>query len=206
MQTFLAVKEGIELRDLGPVADLLSDGVYDDLSQDVLSLLARDAIQHFDGLAPSSVMVVAADRGPQGDAITLRIQAVATQYLGSADAGSNYGLGVAGPFTEFWTFSRLFEGPRSSREPMSVRRAGRRSASTPDASATTARCCCRGHRRRPGGWWPRSGRRRKTRASRLGPRRGCKGAGAPRGLQNRLRGAAEASWVGSIPIHPRQTF
>ena len=26
-----------------------------------------------------------------------------------------------------------------------------------------------------------------------------------RGLQNRLRGAAEASWVGSIPIHPRQT-
>ena len=25
-----------------------------------------------------------------------------------------------------------------------------------------------------------------------------------RGLQNRLRGAAEASWVGSIPIHPRQ--
>src|SRR6266508_6472048 len=23
-----------------------------------------------------------------------------------------------------------------------------------------------------------------------------------RGLQNRLRGAAEASWVGSIPIHP----
>jgi len=28
---------------------------------------------------------------------------------------------------------------------------------------------------------------------------GCK----TRGLQNRLRGAAEASWVGSIPIHPR---
>ncbi len=25
-----------------------------------------------------------------------------------------------------------------------------------------------------------------------------------RGLQNRLRGAVEASWVGSIPIHPRQ--
>ena len=24
------------------------------------------------------------------------------------------------------------------------------------------------------------------------------------GLQNRLRGAVEASWVGSIPIHPRQ--
>jgi hypothetical protein len=26
----------------------------------------------------------------------------------------------------------------------------------------------------------------------------------PRGLQNRLRDAAEASRVGSIPIHPRQ--
>ncbi|HEX2713958.1 MAG TPA: hypothetical protein VHM88_17330 [Candidatus Acidoferrales bacterium] len=26
-----------------------------------------------------------------------------------------------------------------------------------------------------------------------------------RGLQNRLRGAAEASWVGSIPIHPRHS-
>jgi hypothetical protein len=26
------------------------------------------------------------------------------------------------------------------------------------------------------------------------------------GLQNRLRGAVEASWVGSIPIHPRQTW
>ena len=25
----------------------------------------------------------------------------------------------------------------------------------------------------------------------------------PRGLQNRLRGADDASWVGSIPIHPR---
>ena len=27
-----------------------------------------------------------------------------------------------------------------------------------------------------------------------------------RGLQNRLRGAVEASWVGSIPIHPRQSW
>ena len=26
-----------------------------------------------------------------------------------------------------------------------------------------------------------------------------------KGLQNRLRGAVEASWVGSIPIHPRQS-
>ncbi len=107
VQTFLAVKEGIEMRDLDSVADQLSDGVYDDLSQDVLSLLSRDAIKHFDGLAPTSVMVVAANRGPEGDAITLRIQAVATQYLGSAEAGGDYGLGVAGPFAEFWTFSRL---------------------------------------------------------------------------------------------------
>ena len=37
----------------------------------------------------------------------------------------------------------------------------------------------------------------------LGLAWGCTGAGAPRGLQNRLRGAAEASRVGSIPIHPR---
>ncbi len=29
------------------------------------------------------------------------------------------------------------------------------------------------------------------------------GGQSTRGLQNRLRGAAEASWVGSIPIHPR---
>ena len=29
------------------------------------------------------------------------------------------------------------------------------------------------------------------------------GGRQPRGLQNRLRGAVEASWVGSIPIHPR---
>ncbi len=28
----------------------------------------------------------------------------------------------------------------------------------------------------------------------------------PRGLQNRLRGAAEASLVGSIPIHPRHVL
>jgi hypothetical protein len=27
-----------------------------------------------------------------------------------------------------------------------------------------------------------------------------------RRLQNRLRGAVEASWVGSIPIHPRQVL
>ena len=35
------------------------------------------------------------------------------------------------------------------------------------------------------------------------PQRGCTGAGASRGLQNRLRGPDEGSLVGSIPIHPR---
>ena len=105
VQTFLAVKLAIEERDLSPVADLLSDGVYDDLGQDVVSLLARDAVQHFDGLAPTAVLVVAADRGAQGDAITLRISAVAMQYLGPADQGG-FTPGLPGPFTEFWTFSR----------------------------------------------------------------------------------------------------
>lgn len=105
VQTFLSVKEAIEARDMSPVADLLSDGVYEDLGQDVLSLLTRDAVQHFDGLAPTSVMVVAASRGPQGDAITLRIQAAGAEYLGSAH-DPEYAPGVPGTFTEFWTFSR----------------------------------------------------------------------------------------------------
>ena len=43
-----------------------------------------------------------------------------------------------------------------------------------------------------------------SRGERLG--RGCSGAGALRGLQNRLRGAAEASRVSSILIHPRQIW
>lgn len=117
VQTFVAVKAAIEERDLSSVMDQLSDGVYDDLGQDVISLIARDAVQHFDGLAPTSVLVVAANRGPQGDAITLRIQAVATQYLGSADAGSNYGLGTPGPFTEFWTFSRSLDATTQAHRP-----------------------------------------------------------------------------------------
>ena len=117
VQTFVAVKAAIEERDLSSVMDQLSDGVYDDLGQDVMSLMARDAVQHFDGLAPTSVLVVSANRGPQGDAITLRIQAVAMQYLGSADAGANYGLGVPGPFTEFWTFSRSLDATTHAQRP-----------------------------------------------------------------------------------------
>ena len=38
----------------------------------------------------------------------------------------------------------------------------------------------------------------------ISTQRGCTGAGASRGLQNRLRGPDEGSLVGSIPIHPRQ--
>lgn len=117
VQTFVAVKAAIEERDLSSVMDQLSDGVYDDLGQDVISLMARDAVQHFDGLAPTSVLVVGANRGPQGDAITLRIQAVAMQYLGSADAGANYGLGAPGPFTEFWTFSRSLDATTHVQRP-----------------------------------------------------------------------------------------
>lgn len=105
VETYLAVKEAVQLRDLTEVVDLLSDRVYDEVSQDVESLLARDAVQHFDGLAPTQVLVEAADHGPNGDAITVRIQAVAMQYLGLAD-GSDRVAGGPGMFTEFWTFSR----------------------------------------------------------------------------------------------------
>ena len=105
IQTFLAVKQAVEARDLTDVADDLSDRVYDDLRLDVEGLLARDAVQHFDGLAPTQVAVVAAERGAQGDAITLRIQAVAMEYLGRA--GSDVlAPGAPGAFTEYWTFSR----------------------------------------------------------------------------------------------------
>ncbi|HKC18215.1 MAG TPA: TIM44-like domain-containing protein, partial [Candidatus Dormibacteraeota bacterium] len=82
VQTFLAVKQAIESQNMTDVVDLLSDRVYDDISLDVQSLEARDAVEHFDGLAPASAVISAANRGPQGDAITLRIQAVAMQYLG----------------------------------------------------------------------------------------------------------------------------
>ena len=105
VQTFLAVKQAIASRDLSDVVDELSDRVYDDLRLDVQGLLARDAVQHFDGLAPTQVVVAAAERGSQGDVITLRIQAVAMEFLGPADSGG-LSPGAPGAFTEFWTFSR----------------------------------------------------------------------------------------------------
>jgi predicted lipid-binding transport protein (Tim44 family) len=115
-ETFIQVKQAVEARDLTPIQDLLSDRVFDELRQDVATLLARDAVQHYDGLAPTQVMVAAADRGPQGDAITLRIQAVALSYLGLAEARGGT-FGGPGAFTEFWTFSR----PADAASPVSPR-------------------------------------------------------------------------------------
>lgn len=114
VETFLAVKQAIEERDLSEIADKLSDRVYDDLSSDIESLEARDAVRDFGGLVPRQVIVVAASRGPQGDAITLRIQAVAIEYLELARQ-ADLSVGAPGPFTEFWTFSRSLEAttPRS---------------------------------------------------------------------------------------------
>lgn len=106
VQTFLAVKAAIEERDLSEVVDRLSDRVYDDLRLDVQGLLGRDAVQHFDGLAPTQVAVAAAERSSSGDAITLRIQAVALAYLGAAGEGDSSAPGAPGLFTEYWTFSR----------------------------------------------------------------------------------------------------
>lgn len=105
VQTFLAVKTALQSRDLIEVVDQLSDRVYDDLRLDVQGLLARDAVQHFDGLAPTQVAVAAAERGPHGDTITLRIQAVAMEYLGAADSDAP-APGMPGAFTEYWTFTR----------------------------------------------------------------------------------------------------
>lgn len=105
VETFIAVKQAVESQDLSEVDDLLSDNVYDDLRVDVESLQLRGAVQHFDGLAPNQVLVAAAERGPQGDAITLRIQAMALDYLGPVGGG---GVSPTSPgaFTEFWTFTR----------------------------------------------------------------------------------------------------
>lgn len=105
VQTFLAVKLGIQSRDLTDVVDQVSDRVFDDLQMDVESLEARDAVQHFDGLAATQVLVAAAERGPAGDVITLRIQAVAMEYLGAAGDGGS-APGAPGAFTEYWTFTR----------------------------------------------------------------------------------------------------
>lgn len=105
-ETFIAVKKAVEDRDLAPVVDMLTDSVYDDLRMDVSGLLARGAIQNEDIYTPAEVAVVAAERGAQGDAITLRINAVAIQLLADADRGVELSSAGYGSFTEFWTFSR----------------------------------------------------------------------------------------------------
>ena len=176
-ETFIEVKQAVEARDLTPILDLLSDRVFDELTQDIATLLARDAVQHYDGLAPTQVMVAAADRGPQGDAITLRIQAVALSYLGPAEARGGT-AGGPGAFTEFWTFSR----PADAASP--VQRVERLSTSTRAGSVVTAGHCCRRRTHSLDGWSQRSSRRRKTSAN-LRARSGCMGAGAPRSLQKR---------------------
>jgi hypothetical protein len=85
---------------------MVTDSVYEQLRDTVAGLLARGAIQHYDGLSPSEIAVVAADHAPQGDAITLRIRAAGLQYLGSDYSDSDNNPGIYGSFTEFWTFSR----------------------------------------------------------------------------------------------------
>ena len=95
-ERFLEVKNAIASRDLAPVVDFLSDAVYDDLQGEVEHLLTRDQTADFDGLVPTQASVIAANHGPQGDAITLGIRAVPAQYMETSDR-----------FTEYWTFSRV---------------------------------------------------------------------------------------------------
>jgi predicted lipid-binding transport protein (Tim44 family) len=103
---FMSVKLATQDRDMTPVEDRVTDSVYEQLRETVAGLLARGAIQHYDGVSPSEIAVVAADHGPQGDAITLRIKAAGMQYMGSEDRERDVSPGMFGSFTEFWTFSR----------------------------------------------------------------------------------------------------
>jgi hypothetical protein len=100
------VKQAIESRDLTPVVDMLGPAAYDDLRVDVAGLVARGAIQHYDGLVPAEVSVAAAQRGSQGDAITLRITATAIQGLIPEDREMELSPSTYSSFTEIWTFSR----------------------------------------------------------------------------------------------------
>ena len=106
IDTFMAVKNAVQERDLSPVRDMLSDPVYEERRVYVAGLVDRDASTLDGGLVPAEIGVAAAERGTQGDAITLRIRAAALQY--QAQEGRDAGLGQAmyGSSTEFWTFSR----------------------------------------------------------------------------------------------------
>ena len=113
VETYLAVKQALESQDLDEVADSLTDNVYDDLRLDIADAQARGGVPDFDGLAPTQVVVAAAERGPQGDAITLRIQAVSRQYL-DARIDSGFASLAPGAFTEFWTFTRPLDATSQS--------------------------------------------------------------------------------------------
>lgn len=104
IDTFMAVKNAVQERDLSPVRDMLADSVYEERREYVAGLVDRDAATLDGGLVPAEIAVAAAERGPQGDAITLRIRAASIQYLGGR--GEDIGQGLYGSFTEFWTFSR----------------------------------------------------------------------------------------------------
>ena len=103
---FMAVKNAVQDRDLSPVRDMLADSVYEERREYVAGLVDRDATTPEGGLVPAEVAVAAAERGPQGDALTLRIRAASLQYLGPAGRDADIGPGMYGSFTEFWTFSR----------------------------------------------------------------------------------------------------
>ena len=106
IDTFMAVKNAVQQRDLSPVRDMLTDPVYEDLRIYVSGLVDRDATSLDAGLVPAEVAVAAAEHGSQGDAITLRIRAATLQYLASQGRESDVGPALYGSFTEFWTFSR----------------------------------------------------------------------------------------------------
>ena len=106
IDTFMAVKNAIQERDLSPVMDMLADPVYEEQREYVAGLVDRDATRLAVGLVPAEIAVAAAERGPQGDAITLRIRTATLQYLASEGRKADLGPSMYGSFTEFWTFSR----------------------------------------------------------------------------------------------------
>lgn len=97
---FVAVKQGIESQDLSAVMDQVTANVYDDLRVEVMGLEARGGVRSYEGVSPISMVVAAANCGPDGDAITLQIRSAAPQDLGA--------------FTEYWTFTRPPQATRSA--------------------------------------------------------------------------------------------
>ena len=106
VETYMAVKQAVADRDLTPVAEGLSDSVYEDLRDHVASLLDRGATGVDGPMVPSAIRVAAAERGPQGDAITMRIGAAPIQFVASTGHAVDGGPDLSLSSTEFWTFSR----------------------------------------------------------------------------------------------------